>query len=89
MSSILHLELDVVDDPSVLLRIVSICHQRGCRIMSLHYERAGAPACVQLGVDAENPRATRLEFWLSKLIHVLAVRTPAQAPEPEPALATV
>jgi acetolactate synthase regulatory subunit len=70
------LELDVVDDPTVLLRIVGTCHQRGCRILSLHYEWGADAGYVALGVDADNPHTRRLELWLSKLIHVLAVRTP-------------
>jgi len=72
LTTIVRLEVNVVDDASVLLRIVSLCHQRGCRIASLRYERnAGS---VILGVDASSPQAMRLEIWLSKLIHVLAVR---------------
>jgi acetolactate synthase regulatory subunit len=75
------LELDVVDDPAVLLRIVGTCHQRGCRILSLHYERGADAGYVALGVDADNPHSKRLELWLSRLIHVLAVRTPETSDE--------
>ena len=76
MATTHRLELDVVDDPTVLLRIVATCHQRGCRILSLHYERGADAGYVALGVDADDPHSKRLELWLSKLIHVLAVRTP-------------
>lgn len=74
MTNTLRLELDVVEDPDVLVRIVSICHRRGCRIVSLHYDRTARAGLVLLAVDADSPLATRLEFWLSGLIHVLAVR---------------
>lgn len=75
MTSTLRLELDVIDDPSVLVRIVGICHQRGLRIVSLQYDRTASAGLVLLAVDADNRLAARLEFWLSGLIHVLAVRT--------------
>jgi acetolactate synthase regulatory subunit len=74
VTSTLRLELDVIDDRDVLLRIVGICHRRGCRIVSLHYDRAAGAGLVLLAVDADSQRAARLEAWLSSLIHVLAVR---------------
>lgn len=81
MTSTHRLELDVVDDPTVLLRIVGTCHQRGCRILSLHYEWGADAGYVALAVDADNPHSKRLELWLSKLIHVLAVRMPETSDE--------
>ncbi len=66
MNSVQHLELDVVDDPSVLLRVVSVCHQRRFRIASLRYE-------------AGLTQVERLEHWLASLVHVLAVRAAESA----------
>jgi acetolactate synthase regulatory subunit len=74
--SVHRLELEVVDAPDVLTRIVSACHQRGCRIVSLHYEPAAEACCLVLGVEAEGPQAQRLALRLSNLVHVLAVRVP-------------
>jgi acetolactate synthase regulatory subunit len=68
------LELDLADDPNVLLRIVGICHQRRCRIVSLHYDLDYKSGRLTLSVDAENRRAERLELWLSGVVHVLAAR---------------
>ena len=81
MSNVHHLELDVLNDPSVLLRIVSVCHQRRYRIVSLHYEHsAGAPAgFVRLGVEGAPPHSERLELWLANLVHVLQVRASPEA----------
>jgi acetolactate synthase small subunit len=81
VSNVHHLELDVLNDASVLLRIVSVCHQRRYRIVSLHYEHsAGAPAgYVRLGVEAGQPHSERLEMWLASLVHVLRVRASPQA----------
>jgi acetolactate synthase regulatory subunit len=81
VTNIQRLELKVVDDPSVLLRIVSTCHQRGCRIVSLQYDRAVDAGLVLLRVDADSQHTPRLELWLSKLIHVLAVHSAAATDE--------
>jgi acetolactate synthase regulatory subunit len=75
VNGIYSLELDIVDDPDVLLRVVGVCHQRGCRILSLHYERTTRIGSLTLGVEAESSRAERLEMWLAKIVNVLAVRT--------------
>ena len=74
MTSVHHLELDIVDDPAVLLRVVSVCHQRNFRIASLHYDRCAGGARLLLGVEAGHVQLRRLELWLASLIHVLAVR---------------
>jgi acetolactate synthase regulatory subunit len=74
MTQIQQFELDVVDDHSVLLRIVATCHQRGCRVVSLHYDRAGYAGHIALGVQGESSRVGRLGPWLSNLVHVLSVR---------------
>jgi acetolactate synthase regulatory subunit len=90
VNNIYHLELEVLNDAAVLLRIVSICHQRRYRIVSLHYEHsAGAPVgCVRLGVEAGHMQSERMEMWLAKLVHVLRVRVSPQVPvgsrEPPP-----
>jgi acetolactate synthase regulatory subunit len=74
MSSVQHLELDVVDDPTVLLRVVSVCHQRHFRIASVHYERLAHGGRLSLGVEAGLTQVERLEHWLASLVHVLTVR---------------
>jgi acetolactate synthase regulatory subunit len=74
MTTVQRLELDVVDDPSILLRVVSTCHQRGFRIAALSYERLPGGGRVVLDVEAETQKARRLGLWLSHLIHVLDVR---------------
>lgn len=74
MKSIHRLELDVVDNPDALRRIVSTCHQRGCRIVSLHYDLGVDAECVSLSVEAEPPSARRLTLKLATLVHVVAVR---------------
>jgi hypothetical protein len=68
------LELDVVDHPAVLAKVVVTCHQRGCRIVSLHYERDALSGTVLLGVQTEHAIAQRLILKLANLIHVLDVR---------------
>ncbi|HUZ24492.1 MAG TPA: hypothetical protein VMV07_12090 [Streptosporangiaceae bacterium] len=70
--SVHYFELDVVDDPAILMRIMTVCQQRTCRIASLHYQRGNG--AVSLSVDAEPERAARLELWLDRLVHVMAVR---------------
>jgi acetolactate synthase regulatory subunit len=74
VNSVHRLELDVVDAPDVLARVVSTCHQRGCRIVSLHYDRTAEAGRLVLGVEAEGSRAQRLMLRLSNLVPVLAVR---------------
>jgi acetolactate synthase small subunit len=86
VNSVQHLELDVVDDPSVLLRIVSVCHQRRFRIASLRYERFAGGGRLILGVEAELTQVERLEHWLASLIHVLAVRA-AESADSRPTVA--
>jgi hypothetical protein len=86
VTGIHHLELDVLDDPAVLLRVVSVCHQRNFRIASLTYDRRAGGARVLLGVEAAAARLPRLEHWLASLIHVLAVRGGPASVSPGPAV---
>ncbi len=73
--SIRRLELDVIDHADVLLRIVSVCHRRGCRIDAFHYERLpSGSGRVLLAVEADADQGARLVQWLAKIIHVLNVR---------------
>jgi acetolactate synthase regulatory subunit len=74
LTSVHHLELKVLDDPVVLLRVVGVCHQRQFRIASLRYERCADGARLLLGVETGPMPVQRLEHWLASLIHVLAVR---------------
>jgi acetolactate synthase regulatory subunit len=74
VTSVHHLELDVLDDPSVLLRVVSVCHQRRFRIASLHYNRCTDGARLLLDVETGLTQLQGLEQWLARLVHVLAVR---------------
>jgi acetolactate synthase small subunit len=74
VTGIHHLELDVLDDPAVLLRVVSVCHQRRFRIAFLRYDRSAGGARLLLGVEGGSTQLPRLEHWLANLIHVLAVR---------------
>jgi acetolactate synthase small subunit len=92
VTGIHHLELDVLDDPTVLLRVVSVCHQRQFRITFLRYDRSAGGARLLLGVEGGSTQLPRLEHWLANLIHVLAVRaheaavSPAPMDSPEPIL---
>ena len=83
VTSVHHLELDVLDDPAVLLRVVSVCHQRRLRIASLHYDGCTGSARVLLGVETGLVQLHRLEQWLARLVHVLAVRVPADGEQEE------
>jgi hypothetical protein len=74
VTGIHHLELDVLDDPAVLLRVVSVCHQRRFPIAFLRYDRVAGGARLLLGVESGSMQLPRLEYWLANLIHVLAVR---------------
>lgn len=84
MSGIHQLELDVLDDPTVLLRVVSVCHQRQFRIASLRYDRNAGGACLLLGVEGGSTQLPRLQHWLANLIHVVSVRAYAAAVSPGP-----
>jgi acetolactate synthase regulatory subunit len=84
VTAIHHLELDVLDDPVVLLRVVSVCHQRNFRIASLRYDRRAGGARVLLDVEAAAAHLPRLEHWLANLIHVLAVRAGSAVVSPGP-----
>jgi acetolactate synthase regulatory subunit len=85
VTGIHHLELDVLDDPAVLLRVVSVCHQRNFRIAFLRYDRRADGARLLLGVEAGPRQLPRLEHWLAGLIHVLAVRGGPAPVSPAPA----
>jgi acetolactate synthase regulatory subunit len=74
VTGIHHLELDVLDDPTVLLRVVGVCHQRRFPIAFLRYDRSAGGARLFLGVESGSMQLPRLEHWLANLIHVLAVR---------------
>jgi acetolactate synthase small subunit len=74
MVKIQHFELDVVDHRSVLLQVVGVCHQRGCQIVLLQYDRAATAGRITLTVQGEASRVERLGLWLSGLVHVLDVR---------------
>jgi hypothetical protein len=78
VNSVRHFELDVADDHAVLMRITSVCHQRNCQIVALRYERGAGR--VSLSVDGGSEHAARLEQWLAKLVHVIAVRTRSAVP---------
>jgi acetolactate synthase small subunit len=74
MSQFHQLELDVRDDPGVLLRVVGTCHKRGITISSLHYEPAGCGGRIVLCVPGDAARADRLGQWLAAIVPVLDVR---------------
>jgi hypothetical protein len=87
VSQVQLLELDVTADPSVLLRIVSLCHKRGIAIASLQYESlplsaGGRPAgaaqdasgSLQLGLRGDADAAGQAARWLDAIVPVLAVR---------------
>ena len=84
MSQTQLLELDVTADPSVLLRIVSLCHKRGIAIASLRYESAAAGGCMVLGLHGDAAAAGRAALWLDAIVPVLAVRSGRTAPSPGP-----
>ena len=69
-----HFEIDVVEDPIALLQIVSTCHQRACRIVSLDYVWTSRIAHISLGVCGDESRTGRLGLVLSGLVRVLEVR---------------
>ncbi len=72
MSQVQLLELNVTADPSVLLRIVSLCHKRGIAIASLQYE--SLPGRLQLGLRCDAGAAGQAARWLDAIVPVLAVR---------------
>ena len=74
MTQVHSLELEVVDSPDVLARVVAVCHQLGSRIVALHYERADQPICLVLRVDADSPHVQRLMLKLSNIVHVVGIR---------------
>ena len=74
MGHIRQLELDVRDDPSVLLRVVSTCHKRGIAISSLHYDPAACGGQILLRVRSNASGADRLGRWLAAIVPVLEVR---------------
>lgn len=79
MPPVHHLQIDVLDHPDTLQRIMSVCRRRACRIVSLRYTASddGELACVALHV--EGACAARLGRWLEALVDVLAVRTTTAA----------
>jgi acetolactate synthase small subunit len=82
MVQVRYLELDVLDHRSVLLQVVGVCHQRGCEVVSLRYDREHGAGRIALSVRGETPRVERLAHWLSRLVHVLDVRHLAPVPQP-------
>ncbi len=84
MTYIHRLELDVAAQPHSLMRVVAICHRRGCRIVDLHFERGGVgrPSRIRLSVSGDAREAARLRIWLANLVDVVAVRRAATAPGP-------
>jgi acetolactate synthase regulatory subunit len=74
MVQVQHLELDVLDHRSVLMRVVGVCHQRGCEVVYLHYDQAATAGRIAVAVQGESSRVERLGLWLSGLVHVLDVR---------------
>ena len=74
MVQVQHLELDVLDHRSVLLQVVGVCHQRGCEVVFLQYDRELAAGHITLAVQGEASRVERLGLWLSGLVRVLDVR---------------
>ena len=85
MSQVQLLELDVTADPSVLLRIVSLCHKRGIAIASLEYDACSLSAAgsggrppgsaLRLGLRCDAERAGLAARWLDAIVPVLAVRS--------------
>jgi acetolactate synthase small subunit len=81
MVQVQRFELDVLSHRSVLLHVVGVCHQRGCEVVSLRYDRSGpglpadqAAERMSLAVSGERQRVERLEHWLGRLVPVLEVR---------------
>jgi len=74
MVQVQHLELDVLDHRNVLMRVVGVCHQRGCEVVYLKYDQAAAAGRIALAVQGESSRVERLGLWLSGLVNVLDVR---------------
>jgi acetolactate synthase small subunit len=74
MSQLHQLEVDVRDDPGVLLRVVGTCHKRGIVISSLHYEPAECGGRIVLTLRGDAGRADRLGLWLAAIVPVLDVR---------------
>ena len=68
MGQVHQLELDVRDDPGVLLRVVGICHKRGIAIASLHYGPAACGGQILLGVRSDVAGAERLGLWLAAIV---------------------
>jgi acetolactate synthase small subunit len=58
--------------PSVLLRIVAVCHRRSCAVTALDYFAGDQhrPGHLTLTIRGAAPQARRLEQWLDRLLDV-------------------
>ena len=69
------LDLEVVDGPDVLPRVLSVLRRRRCAIRAVDFRAADrhGPARLLLGVDAPLAHAHLVSAWLEALVDVLAV----------------
>ena len=71
-------ELDVIDRPDVLVRLLMLCHRRRCRVTAVDYVAGDRhrPARLLMRVEAE-PRQTRqMGAWLLASVDVIRVSVP-------------
>ena len=72
----LALEVDVEEDASVLVRVLTILRRRGCVIRSVDYAAADhhRPGHLSLAVVAPPSHAHCVGAWLANAVHVREVR---------------
>jgi acetolactate synthase regulatory subunit len=69
------LEIDVDDDASVLLRVLTILRRRGCVIRGVDYEAGDRhrPGHLSVAVLAPSSHAHCVGAWLENAVHVRGV----------------
>jgi acetolactate synthase small subunit len=75
MPSTTTFDLEVTDDPAVLVRVLVTLQRRQCRITAVDFSRADRhrPARLRIAVDAPPSHAHRMGAWLGNLVDVLEV----------------
>ena len=81
------LEIEIVEDDSTLVRLLTVLRRRACVIRQVHYEAGDrhSPGRVLVAVSAPAGRAHCVVEWLRNVVVVTGVttkmpRTPAGAP---------
>lgn len=75
----LALDIELIDDPAALVRVLTVLRRRGCLIRRVDYQAQDRHRPGHLTVTVATPArlAHRIAAWLENLVDVQAARTHA------------